>query len=211
MEDHPAEIHCLHGEMTTCRLEMMDMGRIVMMGTATLAEIMAAPEIQGIMPLLPETTPTEIMDTQAPVMTMAPEDMVIVTGTVAVIGITIIQVAVLTGITSLTVTHVVPRLQEGPLHHMAAAAMTIMAAGEMVTEAETVTQAAGMICTQVDATELDAKTEACPLQWIEAILPHAIHTAAQVAAPPVAVAEAGAGLIEEAAEADIKATILTWT
>lgn len=85
-----------------------------------------------------------------------------------------------------------------------AVAMTIMAALEMATEAETVTQAAEMICTQVDVTELAVKIVACPLQWIEAIHLHVIHTAAQVGVLPVVAAEAEADLIEEVAEADTK-------
>lgn len=85
-----------------------------------------------------------------------------------------------------------------------AVAMMITAAIEMDMEAETVTQAAGMISTQVDVTELADKNVACHHQWIEAIHLHVIHTAAQVGVFPVVVAEEEADLIEEVAEADTK-------
>lgn len=85
-----------------------------------------------------------------------------------------------------------------------AVAMTITAAIGMAMEAETVTQAAGMISTQVAETELAGKNGACHHQWIEAIHLHVIHTAAQVGVFPVVVAEEAADLIEEVAEADTK-------
>lgn len=205
MVDHPAEIRSHHAEMTTCHREMMvTVQRIAMI---VILEIMAAPEIQEIMHHLHEIMLIGIMVIQALVTIMDQEVIVIVMAMGDVIEITpIIQVAVLTEtLMSPTVTHVVPHLQEAPLHHMVeAVAMMIMAALEMATEAETVTQAAEMICTQVDVTELAVKIVACPLQWIEAIHLHVIHTAAQVGVLPVVAAEAEADLIEEVAEADTK-------
>lgn len=85
-----------------------------------------------------------------------------------------------------------------------AVAMMITAAAGMDMEAETVTQAAEMISTQVDVTELADRIVACHRQLIEAIHLHVIHTAAQVGVCPVVVAEAEADLIEEVAEADTK-------
>lgn len=205
MEDLPAETLYNHAEMNTCHQEMMV--TVLKIAMTVIPETMAVPEIQEIMRHLRVITPIGIMVTQAPAMTMGQEVIMIVMAMGVAIGIIqTIQVAVPTEtLMSLTVTHVVPHQQEGPLHHMVeAVAMMIMAALEMATEAETVIQAAETICTQVDVTELAVKIVACPLQWIEAIHHHVTRTAAQVGVLPVVAAEVEAVLIEVVAEADIK-------
>lgn len=86
-----------------------------------------------------------------------------------------------------------------------AVAMTITGALEMGTEAETVTQAAEAMSTQVAAIVLEDKTEVFPLPWKGAILLHVIHTAVQAVEHPEVAAVEGAALIEVEAEADTKA------
>lgn len=85
-----------------------------------------------------------------------------------------------------------------------AVAMTITGALEMGTEAETVTQAAEAMSTQVAAIVLEDKTEVFPLPWKGATLLHVIHTAARAAEPPGVAAVGGAALIEVEAKADTK-------
>lgn len=193
----------LPAEMCICRQGMMATRR----KTATPAEITQAPGTPGTTRRRHGTTPTGTMGTQVPVTTIRPEAIAIEMGTVETETIRTIQVAAhietpMTVMVTLVVLH--PR--EGPRHHMVeAVAMMITAAhGTDMVEAETVTQAAEAISTQVGAIGLADKTEGCPLPWKGGTLHHAIPTAVQAAEPQEVVAVEEADLIEGVAEADIK-------
>lgn len=198
----------LPAEMCICRQGMMATRRkTAVISVATPAEITQAPGTPGTTRRRHGTTPTGTMGTQVPVTTIRPEAIAIEMGTVETETIRTIQVAAhietpMTVMVTLVVLH--PR--EGPRHHMVeAVAMMITAAhGTDMVEAETVTQAAEAISTQVGAIGLADKTEGCPLPWKGGTLHHAIPTAVQAAEPQEVVAVEEADLIEGVAEADIK-------
>nr|XP_033802830.1 RNA-binding motif protein, X chromosome isoform X4 [Geotrypetes seraphini] len=195
---HPEGIHCHLEEMYISLQEMM----VTVPKTVTQAEIILVQGTQEIMLHLPEIMPTEIMVIPVLVMIMDQGDIVNVM-VMGVIG-TMLIIQDLTEIhMSHTVTHVVLHLHEGPHHHMVEAVdMMITAALEMDMEAVTVTQAE-VISTQVGVIVLADKS-VFPLAWKGAILPHEIHTAAQVVVHPEVVAVEAAVLIEAVPEADIK-------
>ncbi|KAJ6663266.1 hypothetical protein lerEdw1_010402 [Lerista edwardsae] len=202
-EGHHAGNRCHQEEMSTCLQEMM----ATVLKTATQVETIQAPETREIMHHRQGITRTVIMAIPVRAMSTHQEVTVIVMATEGVTGTTpITQAGALTEIRMrVMVTHVVLHLHEGPLHLMVeAVAMTITGALEMGTEAETVTQAAEAMSTQVAVIVLEDKTEVFPLPWKGATLLLAIHTAARAAEHPEVAAVGGAALIEVEAEADTK-------